>query len=284
MSNFPEIYAIGNKASVTKANIAEYDGDPRGLLWIWEPPVPTCSYVIGVDPTQGRTGWNRYDRTREDAKIDNGAVEVIRIGKGNLSDGSPRPDVQVAEYAAPIDPTELGDVANAIGRMYAGVEEGGCKCIIEVYPGPGGITLQRMLGDLGYANFFNWQYYADGPITATKSMGWHASNKTVRDLWVKASRHINLKQALVRSPWLADEYADCRMNPEKGWAENASGHDDRVRAFNLAIWLANGFTVNAERTVEPVKNTAQNVNLAYTDATFEEIQAEWGAALERMGL
>ncbi len=288
MSNFPEGYTIGGAGVLGKMDTKLYDGDPRGVVWMWEPPSRACTYVLGCDVAFGRTGWNRYDRTREDAKTDNGAIEIIRIGKGNYGtghpmEGKPRPDVQVCEYAAPVDPTELGDIANILGRMYAGTEDDQCKCIIEVYPGPGAMTLQRML-DLGYLNHFKWEYYADGPASPTKSMGWHASQKTNRDLWIKASRHINLRQAVVNSPWLAEEYADCRMNPDKQWAENPNGHDDRVRAFNLAIWQANGFSVNIERTVETVRNTAQNVNLAYTDATFEEIQAEWGAALERMGL
>ena len=43
------------------------------------------------------------------------------------------------------------------------------------------------------------------------------------------------------------------MNPDKQWAENPNGHDDRVRAFNLAIWQANGFSLAVERTTEPVR-------------------------------
>ncbi len=137
--------------------------------------------------------------------------------------------------------------------------------------------------DVGYLNFFRWEYYADGPATETKSWGWHASQKTNRDLWIKASRHINLRQAIVRSPFLAEEYADCRMNPDKQWAENVNGHDDRVRAFNLAIWQANGFSLAVERTSEPVQQQRE-VNLAYTDASMEDIWSNWGNALDRMGM
>lgn len=275
MSHFPETYSVGYTGSLAKFDIAQYDGDPRGIAWLWEPPSRGCRYVLGADVAYGRTGWNRYDRTREDAKTDNGAIEILRVGTNN------RPDVQVAEYAAPVDPSELGDVINVLARLYAGLEEDQCKMIIETYPGPGAMTLQRCL-ELGLTNFFHWSYYADGPATPIKSMGWHASAKTTRDLWIKASRHLNLRQAVVKSPWLAEEYADCRMNPDKQWAENPNGHDDRVRAFNLAIWEANGFATNVERTAEPVRNQ-QVVEWAHSDLTLDEIKAEWAASLDRMG-
>jgi len=281
MSHFPQSYSIGNSGALEKSDPSKWDGDARGICWVWEPPNRGSAYVMGIDPTFGRTGWNRYDRTREDLKTDNGAIEIIRIGRGNYDDGTPRPDVQVCEFAAPVDPTELGDIANVLGRLYAGTEDDQCKCILEVYPGPGGITLQRMF-DKGYTNFFRWEYYADGPATETKSYGWHASQKTNRDLWIKSSRHINLRQVIVRSPWLAEEYADCRMNPDKQWAENPNGHDDRVRAFNLAIWQANGFSLQVERTAEPVRQNSQMIDWQASDLTFDEIRAEWSSALDRM--
>src|SRR5262245_12713784 len=90
------------------------DTDPRGLVHIYEPPRPTATYVLGVDPTVGITGWNRHLRTQSDEKVDNACVQVIRVGT---------PDTQVAEYAAPIDAYELATVVNFLGRMYAGANE-----------------------------------------------------------------------------------------------------------------------------------------------------------------
>lgn len=274
MSHFPETYAIGATGKLLKMQPQEFDGDPRGILWLWEPPRKDCAYVMGIDVAVGRTGWNRYARVKEDQKTDNGAIEIVRVGKNGA------PDTQVAEYTAPIDPFELGDIANIAGRLYAGTEEDQCKCIIEVHPGPGFGTLQRML-EAGYTNHFRWEYYADSPASPTRSIGWHASNRTNRDLWVKASRHLNLKNAIVKSPWLAEEFADCRMNLEKMWAENPGGHDDRVRAFNLAIWCANGWSMSIERTVEPVRQ-AIVTDYACSDMTMDEIHDAWASALDRM--
>ena len=79
-----------------------FDGDPRGILWAYEEPKLNADYVVGVDPTLGLSSWTRYSRTRDDVDTDNGAIEVIRVGK---------PDVQVAEYAAPINALDLAEAA-----------------------------------------------------------------------------------------------------------------------------------------------------------------------------
>lgn len=274
MSNFPEIYTVGSVGHLDKMHPAEYDGDPRGIIWIWEPANRGATYVMGCDPTVGRTGWNRYARVKEDSKTDNGAIEVIKVGK----DG--RKDVQVAEYAAPVDAFDLAYVVNLLGRMYAGTDDDQCKCIIEVFPGPGAGTLQQCL-ELGYTNHFHWEYYANTAATPTRAMGWHASPRTNRDLWVKASRHLVMDQVIVNSPWLAEEYADCRMNIEKDYGENPGGHDDRVRAFNLALWIANSWSMNIERTTEKVQLTAP-VDAQCSDMLLSEIQDGWEAVFDRL--
>ncbi len=151
MTNFPPVFSVAQSGNFSKLDPAEYDGDPRGLLWMWEPPVKSATYAMGIDVAYGRTGWNRYNRSKRDK--DNGAIEVFRIGKMGA------PDMQVAEYVAPVDPFELGDIANLMGRLYSGTEEDQCRVIGESTPGPGFGTLQRML-ELGYTNHFIWEYFA----------------------------------------------------------------------------------------------------------------------------
>ncbi len=198
---------------------------------------------------------------------------MIRIGK----DGAK--DMQVAEFAAPVDAFDLAYVVNIMARLYAGEEDDSCKVIIEVFPGPGAGTLQTLM-ELGVTNLFHWEYYGDTPATPTRSLGWHASPRTNRDLWVKASRHMVLQQCIVRSPWLVEELADCRMNLERDYAENPGGHDDRVRAFNLALWIANSWSMNIERTTEKVSTVAQ-VDWQHSDMSLEEIQSSWGDVFDR---
>src|SRR6185312_10698565 len=280
MSNFPAALAVGQSGNIQRMDPSEYDGDPRGILWMWQPPFKHRSYRMGVDPTVGRTGWNRYARSKEDAKTDNGAIEIIMLGRRNS--GHSEPDQQVAEFAAPVEAFELGYIANIIGRMYAGTEEDQCGCIVEVHPGPGTMTYRQMI-ELGYLNHFRWERYADTAVSPTKQLGWIATPTTNRDLWVKSSRHLNLRNAIVRSPWLVEEYADCRMNPDKQYAENPGGHDDRVRAFNLALWMANGWSLSLERTEEEVTEMVNEpVSLHASDCTLEEMEESWERTMDRI--
>jgi hypothetical protein len=274
MSHFPDLFTIGKAGRLDKMDTCEYDGDPRGILWLYEPPSRSATYCCGVDPTVGRTSWSRYSRVKEDARTDNGAIEVIKVGK----DG--KKDVQVAEYAAPVDAFELGYITNLVARMYAGVEEESCKVIIEVFPGPGAGTLQTLL-ECGVTNLFHWEYYGNTAATPTRAMGWHASPRTNRDLWVKASRHLVLQQCIIKSPWLVEEFSDCRMNIEKDYGENPNGHDDRVRAFQLALWIANSWSMNIERITEKVATTAP-IDWQASDMTMDEIHDGWGSVLDRL--
>src|SRR5438105_4562479 len=111
-------YQVGN-FDIAQTEIT--DRDPRGAIWMWEPYRNGHTYVVGVDPTVGITGWHRSLRTRDDHATDNGAIQVIRCGN---------PDVQVAEYAAPVDAIELAPVVNLLGRLYGQGQEDGQALVI----------------------------------------------------------------------------------------------------------------------------------------------------------
>lgn len=297
VSAFPEMFQIGAESHIVKCSpreIQDWDGDPRGILWMWEPPQNYYTYVQAIDPSVGITGWNRFGRVAADSHTNNSAIEVVRVGKGTVKDcgcshcrmsaetdpTAPMPDHQVAEWAGPVDAFECGEIANMIGRMYAGTEEDQCKTIGECYPGPGKMTLQRMM-ELGYTNHWRWERFADGPAEATHAFWWWASAANNRDLWFKASRYLCTRGLVVRSPWATDELANLRYNPEKQWAEDHNGADDRVRAICLALWAARGWSTNIERTSEPVrKNTAPD--WAATDMTMDEIHDEWNRQVDAM--
>ncbi len=98
--------------------------DPRGLFMVWEPPKQRETYILGIDPAGGIQGWDRKLRTSSDGSTDNSVIEVLRVGhRGD-------PDVQVAEFAAPVNPLDLCTYANAIGRAYAGRDETGMAQIL----------------------------------------------------------------------------------------------------------------------------------------------------------
>src|SRR5215471_10357239 len=121
----PSEFRVSGKHRIIRSTDEVYDGDPRGIIWLFEPPSPRGRYVMGVDATQGRTGWSRYNRTEDDSDIDNGAICVLRLGRGEPGTPQFTSDAQVAEYAAPIDPYDLSKAVNFLGRLYSGRDEDG---------------------------------------------------------------------------------------------------------------------------------------------------------------
>lgn len=271
----PSEFTISGRTRLVKSSDTVYDGDPRGLVFLFEPPNPRARYVIGVDATQGRTGWSRYNRTDDDGQIDNGAIEVLKLGRGEP--GSPHfvPDVQVAEYAAPIDPYDLALAANALGRLYGGRDEDGqALCIVEVYPGPGGPCQRTMQEKFGYTNFYRFQYLDTGEQKQNKlEFGWYSTKQSMQHLWTRGLRFIHKRQIVFKSPHLVEEFADCEMDLVRLRGAAASGgHDDRATAMLLAIWCGHNWTFN----IEPVQtHVAQGpaVEWQATDISSDRMQS-----------
>src|SRR5512146_416015 len=103
----PKAYYI-EKHAITPATP---DKDPRGYLWCWEPPSPHATYVVACDPTIGIDNWARSLKMADDTKVDNAAIQVLKLG--NPTDPKvPTKDVQVAEFAAPIDFVQCAAMLN----------------------------------------------------------------------------------------------------------------------------------------------------------------------------
>lgn len=273
----PETYHLG-KTLIRPIETRTLDEDPRGIVWLFEEPTSRATYCMGVDPTVGRTGWHRYNRSDDDHLTDNGAIEIIRIGRNGA------PDVQVAEYAAPVDPYDLAVVANAMGRLYAGdEEEGQCLAIIEVYPGPGMPTQREMIEKYGYTNHFVWMY-GDGMVPKqTGSLGWQSSQRSVRDLWIKGIRHISAGQIEVRSPWLVEELADCEMDLEKMRARAIyGGHDDRAVALLLAIWAGHQWSFDIEVDNRPAEPGVSDATWQASAISASRMYEEWEERLSQI--
>lgn len=255
------------------------DGDPRGIVWLYESPKPNARYVIGVDATNGRTGWNRYARTDNDQSIDNGAIEVIRLGRGEPGGLNYVPDMQVAEYAAPIDPYDLAKVVNILGRLYSGnADDGQALCIIEVYPGPGGPCQRTLMEKYGYTNLYRWQYLDTGQTSSRSQFdfGWYSTKQSMQHLWTRGLRFLHRKQVMLRSPFLVEELADCQMDTTKNRGAAASGfHDDRVTALLLAIWAGHNYTFHVEPRATRVESGSPNSDWQSTDVSTDRMSSLW---------
>lgn len=281
----PTEYRVSGKHRMIRSTEEVYDGDPRGIIWLFEPPSPRARYVMGVDATQGRTGWSRYNRTEDDSDIDNGAIEIIRLGTGEPGHPGFTPDVQVAEFAAPIDPYDLATVANAMGRLYGGRnEDGQALAIIEVYPGPGGPMQRTLMEKYGYTNMYRWQFLDTGAPAETRKFdyGWYSTKQSMQHLWTRGLRCFHRRQLLFKSPYLVEELADCQMDLVRLRGAAASGgHDDRATAMLLAVWAGHNWTFSIE-TRETRVETGPTVEWQATDISTDRLQEEYDKRWEEL--
>jgi len=254
--------------------------DARGIVWMWEPPQANSIYCISADPCKGITGWNRLLRTRDDAKIDNAAIEVFKKAKM-----PGLPDTQVCEFFAPLDPYDLAPVVNTLGRIYGGSQDDGqALCIIEVWPGPGAATQRELWEKYGYTNMFVWKHLDRPGMNPIASYGWSSTKKSVRDLWIKGVRHITMDMLHVNSPWLVEEMANCENNPDTMRGAAIFGyHDDLVSASLMNLWALHDWTGQVETV--PTTSVETNTNTPdwqCSDVSFEDMEEQWEETVENM--
>lgn len=280
----PKPYVIGSDLVIRPETDFEFDGDARGVIWCWEAPLPRESYVVGVDPSVGIAGWNRHVRRDQDEQIDNGAIEVIRCGKLKTEKGLDGrdevvrlPDVQVAEYAGPLDAEELADIANALGRLYCGADEQGMALMmIEMYPGPGLLTYRRLINDFGYTNHFVWKYLDAAVPTEANRFGFWATRESVKYLWIRSLRLCQKGGFIARSPWLVEEMRDCEIDPVKQWGKAIFGaHDDRVRATMIAQWAAHDWSMQVQTEQPRVEEGLKPASWQASDLTYDQMMERW---------
>lgn len=276
MNELP-IIQVG-KYALSSVDDGQLDTDPRGIIWIWENPKPNRNYIVACDPSYGITGWHREMRTEDDEKTDNCAIQVIRCGvKG--------PDVQVAEYAAPIDAEDAAAVVNFLGRMYKGAsEDEGALAIVEVQPGPGLLTQRELINRFGYTNLFVWQHLDQRATQMTRSYGWFSSRQSRQMLWIRGTRHITQRKISIASPWLVEEMTDLVLDNWLNFTARAQwgAHDDRCVALLLGIWAANQWTFdNAPEEAAPA-TVVNAIPEQASDMSADEQYEAWADRFEAL--
>lgn len=268
MPTYPDkLYVAGSSLFQSIESDEAIDDDPRGIFLMWEEPQPHAKYIMGLDPTVGITGWNRALRHEGDKKTDNAAIEIFRVdalrspvmkdGRMDIDPITKQPkflyrDLQVGEYAAPCDAAEIAQIANVLGRIYAGDAEDQCELIGEFYPGPGILTLQELLR-LNYMNLWQWQTIGGSVAEDTTLYGWRSYGESQRMLWYRARRHLMGRRAKVQSKFLLDEYSNAVVDVQKMRAAAAYGsHDDRIQAASMCFWAGHKWEYDPERSYEPV--------------------------------
>ncbi len=307
MGDVPSVLKIGSSdvEYYTSETWDEVERDPRGLLLMWEAPEKRSRYIIGMDSSEGITGWTRGTRTDKDDKTDNGAIEIFKVdgeyelvyktvpntnGPGVIQvpeiDPSTRrhrrlyKDVQVAEFAAPCDPVEIARIAYVLSRVYQGnSDQDHCELIWESWPGCGMLATQELLR-LNHTFLWRWETFADTEAEETKAYGWHSSHTSQKMLWYRARRHLMSRQAVIKSQFLLGEYASAEIDFEKMRARAAHGyHDDRFQAANMAFWAAHKWTYDVDKPADPVMDAPEVDFQQYAPTLGDESTtfAEWRA-------
>lgn len=279
MSNRPALptFNLPKCGSITPLDFSSFDHlDPdwRGLLKLWEPPNSRARYVMGIDPAGGIVNWKRERRVNDDLEKDNSAIEVIRCGNGVDT-----PDIQVAEFAAPMMAEDIVEIAVLLGRLYCGNSESGeALCIIETWPGPGMLTHQGMVQKHGYLNMWRWEYLDTLLPTVANTFGWKSNVKTLDYLWNRFSRHVGKKLLRIKSSELFSELSNLQIDPKKTFPQPCTGsvHDDRVRAIATAVWAAHDWVLS-ESLPEPQKigPEKKHINLQASDCSVEQMEEIW---------
>lgn len=261
--------------------------EARGICWLFEKPLPKATYVIGVDPAAGITGWDRTI-VQDDQDKDNTAIEVFRVGKAERKvvdkDGNEKiitvpVDYQVAEFAAPIDYEATAAIVNALGRLFHGNGRMGvAHTIIEVYPGPGWMVEKTLISKYGYVNFYQPKRIDTLAPKMGTGIGWQATQKSVRDLWIHGTRHVTSGGVVLRSPWLINEMET--TDPIKFLqytSEAQSGfHDDRLRAAMLAWWAAHDFSSQIRvETKTTIERNKRPVSWQMSDLSMNSLKEAW---------
>lgn len=255
------------------------DDDSRGVVHIWEPPRPNANYVVSCDPSYGIAGWQRALRREDDEKTDNCAIEVIRCGLGK------QPDVQVAEFAAPVDAEDAAAYVNFFGRMYGGADESEqALAIVEVQPGPGLLTQRELMNRFGYTNLFVWQHLDRYELKPTQSYGWFSSRQSRQALWIRGTRHINQQKIKLNSPWLLEEMTDCQLDNFLSFTARAQwgSHDDRIVALLMGIWAANEWNFENAPEEAAKAEVAGAPDYQRSDISVDDMMTEWEDKFSRL--
>jgi hypothetical protein len=263
----PSAWKIGAR-TITPATME--DDDERGLLWVFEEPKATETYVVSVDPTVGRPGWTREFRTEADLDTDNACVEVLRAGRGGA------PDVQVAEYAAPVDAIDIAPIVAHIGLLYGQHNEDGQALIIGEVTGPGAVTLRELVDHWNYTNLWRWTQWGTAQVRRTQQFWWYSSRSANKDLWMRGSHHIHKHRVVLRSKWLVEELADIVGDIFLLIGEARYGrHDDRAMSLLFNLWALHDWSTRED--MEPLERPVDTNEPAWqaSDCSAAEMSEKW---------
>ena len=198
----------------TFAGRASFRPDEKGELSIWEEPIKDSIYIIGVDASGGESS-------------DSGCIEVLKMLRPPLI------AQQVAEWHGKESPVELASTINALGTRY-----NNALVAIEVYPSAHGAVAQNELLK-HYYNIYRGERIGVYKAKLSNKYGWETDVRT-KPLMTSFCNHCigivdNPTYVSINSKALIGEMMTYIRDGTAGNA--ATGHDDRVIAFMIALYV-----------------------------------------------
>ena len=175
-------------------------------LKIWKLPVKYAQYYIGVDTGEGLGGSNDYS--------------VISIVD---KDG-----FQCAEWRSnKVKPYEFTEIVYQMALLYN-------KGLLVIEKASAGHTIiDRMKNDYHYINLFKYKAYDQKSGKGRRQAGWNTDSKSKPMMIADMQELFETGQCLVNSKDLLQEMKLFQLVDNK--MEAASGHDDTVMAFAMAL-------------------------------------------------
>ncbi len=181
----------------------EFHGDPKGPIWVWEPPEPGKVYFIGADVAGGGEGG------------DFSCVQVILSGDA----------VQVARWHGRLDPINFAHEIEKLGRWYNLAQ-------VAVEINYEGLAVTSELRRRNYWNQYRWRYLDRFVDKLTEKIGWETNSRTKPLLIAHMSNRIREGTTLMRERELVEEALHF-IQPGRG---GPGFHDDRIIAFMIGAY------------------------------------------------
>jgi len=221
LPRFPLTYQL---VPLTFAGYSTFDEGMK--LLVWEPPIASHSYGIGVDCAEG-------------VGQDNSTMEVLREATALREPG------QVAEWASNLTTAfQLWPLICAVGAWYStpspmDLRPRQCRLAIETWSN--GSAAQHELQKRGWLNFHPWMYAGDSRVR--KRPGETNKVGVMTNAWFRASMQDMMLTCLseeaidLPSPYLISELTTLERVPGvKKAAAAADAHDDRFMGLGIVLF------------------------------------------------
>lgn len=195
-----------------------------GSFRIWDPPIKTRKYVIGIDVAEGkvrdRTNRMRRSYSYSDRRPDYSAAVILELESGS----------HVATWHGYADPPDFAAVCAAMGWHYGGA------LLVPELNGPGLVVVTELTRTFKYTNLYQSRTWnrLEGDFMGNE-FGFRTTVQSRKVLIGHIYRHVNSDFAFTRDERLISELRTMEMDDNGIERARAPNNDDLVMALGLAL-------------------------------------------------